>query len=512
MPLGPNIPTLETLGRIGAQLRLDISMGDLEAYRDLMTPMLHAYRQLDEWPEKKLPVKYPRTPGWRPLDRDNPLNGWYWRCEVKGATEGVLKGKRIGLKDVICVAGVPMMNGSRILEGYVPDIDATVVTRILDAGGTIVGKTSADDLSFAATGQTCSSGQVANPYDPARNSGGSSAGNAVVLYTGDADMTVGSDQGGSIRTPASWSGCFGLKPTFGLVPYSGCMGLEMTVDHLGPMCNSTRDVALLLSVIAGVDGHDPRQANVPATLDGDYLEALDQGVAGMRIGIVREGFSGDVGGHANAVDQKVRHALSQLEKMGAVVEEISLPAHLKAGPILSAIFAEGATSLLLGAGGNGSNWVGWYNTGLGESLVRGLRSRPDDLPNSAKVGILLGEYLRQAYLGRYYGKAQNLRYIVVEAYQSALASFDLLAMPTNPFVATARMDRDAGIRETVLGALDMQCNTRVANLTGHPSISVPCGMIDGLPVGLMLTARCFDEKAILAASAALEGCGDWKAF
>lgn len=516
MPTGPDLPSIAMLAKIAADYAIELNEQDAASYRSLMKGIIGSCRQLEGFPERKPPVKYPRTPGRRPDADENPLNGWYWRCEIKGADDGLLKGLRVGVKDVVCVAGIPMMNGSRVLEGYVPDIDATIVTRILDAGATIVGKTNCEDFSFSGGGHTASHGPVGNPYNPTCSPGGSSNGSAIVLATGQVDLAIGGDQGGSIRLPASWSGVYGLKPTYGLVPYTGCAMIEATLDHLGPMANTTEGIARLLSVIAGTDPLDPRQRGmIPSNHCTNYLPALTQSVKGLKIALVREGF-GQTGEDADLppsdpeVDRRVIEAINRYRQLGAVVEEISLPMHLEAFHIWNVVATEGACDFVLRGAGLGTNWTGYYNTGLGEALARGVRSRPNDLPATVKLVLLSGEYLRRQYLGRYYGKAQNIRHLVCESYDSALARYDVLAMPTIPFTATRMVSRDASIEETVLAALNMLRNVCVANLTGHPAISIPCGMHHGLPVGMMLTGRHFEDHTLIAASAAFEALADWK--
>ncbi len=252
-------PTLDDLARIAASFSLSLSPQDLESFRGLIVGMLPSYARLDELTEPTLPVKYPRSPGYRPQPEDNPLGAWYWRTEIIGAPSGPLTGKTVAIKDNVCVAGVPMMNGSSVLEGYVPEIDATVVTRILDAGGTILGKAVCEHLCVSGGSHTSDTGPVRNPYDPTRMTGGSSSGSAALVATGAVDLAIGGDQGGSIRMPSCWCGICGLKPTYGLVPYTGIFPIELTIDHTGPMARTVADVALLLEVIAGPDGLDPRQ-------------------------------------------------------------------------------------------------------------------------------------------------------------------------------------------------------------------------------------------------------------
>jgi len=190
------------------------SLANLEVSgENFMAGSIASYNRLDQLPEPKLPVKYPRTPGYRPGPAENPFNAWYWKTEIAGASNGILAGKKVAVKDNICVAGVPMMNGSRWLEGYVPDVDATVVTRVLDNGGEVAGKAACEDLCFSAGSHTCATGPIRNPHNPEYSTGGSSGGSAALVAAGEVEMALGGDQGGSIRTPSAWCGVYGLKPT-----------------------------------------------------------------------------------------------------------------------------------------------------------------------------------------------------------------------------------------------------------------------------------------------------------
>jgi amidase len=411
-----------------------------------------------------------------------------------------------------------MMNGSKLLEGYMPDVDATIVTRILDAGGTIAGKTNCEDLSFSAGGMTCSNGAVGNPWKPDHNPGASSNGSAVVICTGQVNMAIGGDQGGSIRLPAALSGCYGLKPTYGLVPYTGCAMIENTLDHIGPMANSSEGIARLLTAIAGYDINDPRQqGRITPEYKVDYTGALTRGVKGMKIAVLKEGFkrdNSDVGQLSSdeEVDECVQSAIYKLREMGAVIEEVSIPLHLEAFHMWNAIAIEGANAFMLNGYGVGSNWHGWYNSGLSEALARGMKTHAHDLPPTVRSVLIRGEYMRRFYNGRYYNKAQNQRHLVNEAYDSVLAHYDVIACPTTPQRATKMVNRDAPTLDIVSNALNQLRNTVVANLTGHPSMSIPCGVRDGLPIGLMLTAKQFDDATLIRASAALESYGDWKQF
>ena len=517
MPTGPKAPSPQEIANLARDFEIELSADEAESYAKMVGGAVHAFRRIEELPERKLPVKYPRGPGYRPSAEENPYNAWYWKTDIKGATEGPLKGERVALKDAVCVAGIPMMNGSQMLEGYVPDVDATIVTRLLDAGATIAGKTNAEDCSFSGSGHTCALGPVRNPHNPAHGPGGSSAGSAAAVAAGDVDMAIGGDQGGSIRIPAAWSGVYGLKPTFGLVPYTGCAMIEMTLDHVGPMCSSTEGVARMLSVLAGPDPLDPRQRGViPKDYVRDYAPALERGVKGLRIGLVKEGFGqppfADFGFPASeaVVDRKVRDAARRLEGLGAEVREVSIPMH-KVGPyIFRGIILEGAADFMIRCNGAGTNWTGFYNTTLAEAFARGRHTRANDMPPSVRIVLFMGAYMTRHYHGRYYAKAQNVRHHLRQAYDEALQSHDILVIPTVPFRASALPPPDHSIKEHLRVSGNMSANTCQIDVTGHPSMSVPCGAADGLPIGMMITGRHFDDSQVITAAAAVESLGEWR--
>ena len=304
---------------------------------------------------------------------------------------------------------------------------------------------------------------VDNPHKPGYTCGGSSAGSGVLVLTGEADMALGGDQGGSIRMPACWSGIYGHKPTHGLVPYTGIFPIEQTLDHTGPMARTVADVATLLQVIAGPDGHDPRQIG---TRTQRYVNALDKGADGMKIGVVTEGF-----GHPeseDAVDSTVRAAVQRFAECGATVDEVSIPMHRDGPHIWNGIAVEGATALMLKGNGLGTNWEGYYTTTLLDAYARGWRSRPDDLSETVKTVMMLGDYMHRNYHGRYYAKAQNLSRRLRDTYDAALAEYDVLAMPTLPMLATKLPEPDCSREEYVDVALNMLANT--CPFDGHRAI------------------------------------------
>ncbi len=499
-------PTLQQLGEVAAELGFTFSAEDLAAHREALLPNIAAYNLVDRLPDEVPPVAYPRRPGRRPLPEENPYGAWYVRTEVTGAAAGKLAGKRIALKDNICLAGVPMMNGASTLEGYVPDVDATVATRILDAGGTIIGKTVCEYFCFSGGSHTSASGPVHNPHRRGYSAGGSSSGSAAVVALGEADMALGGDQGGSIRIPASFCGIYGLKPTHGLVPYTGIMPIELTLDHTGPMAATVEDNALLLEVLAGPDGLDPRQYGAQSK---PYREALGRGAAGLRIAVVEEGF-----GHSQSlpqVDALVREAAERFRGLGANVETLSLPMHRMGPAIWLPVAAEGALMQMMLGNGFGFNWQGLYVTSMLD-FHSAWKSRADELSDSLKNTMLLGQYMVTRYRGHYYAKAQNLVRRLRAAYDEALSRYDLLLMPTLPMVATPLPEANAPVAEILQRAFEMLPNTAPFDCTHHPAMSLPCGLHDGLPVGMMLVAKAFDEETIYRAAAAFERGVDWKSL
>ncbi len=499
----PKTPTIDELRSIAFESGFRLSDEDLHFFQGLMIPTLESYGRLDQMQESSPDLEFPRTTGYRPSPEDNPFGAWYVRCSIKGGSGGVLVGKRVAIKDNVCVAGLPMMNGSSVLEGYVPQMDATVVTRILNAGGEIVGKSVCEHLSFSGSSFTSDSGPVRNPHDSGRSAGGSSSGSGALLAAGEVDIAIGGDQGGSIRIPASFCGVYGLKPTYGLVPYTGIFPIEMTLDHTGPMGRTVEDVARLLEAIAGEDGLDPRQVNPRVE---PYLDALDDKVNGLRIGIVRDGF--DWPGMSEVdVDQAVEAAAQEFVKLGATVKSIAVPLHRQGVDIWNGIAVEGTVSTLINGNGMGLNWKGKYNVSLLDAFARGRASRPNDLSETVKEVVLLGRYMQQRYHGRYYAKAQNLAPMLKRAYDSALEECDVLVMPTTPMTATPLPTAETSRAQRYELTLNMLNNTAPFDVTGHPAMNVPCGRSGKLPIGMMLVGRIGDDATLLRTAHAFEQTG-----
>jgi amidase len=491
-------PTPKQLGSLAESYGLHMTDAELQVYSRLIDDALAAYDVVLDLPDNLPAVKYPRAAWYHPVGEENRYNAWYVKTSIRGAAEGKLAGRKIAIKDCMCVAGIPMSVGTQYLEGYIPDVDATVVVRILDAGGEITGKATCPSMCLSGGSHTTWPRSVCNPWNTEKSAGGSSSGSAVLVAVGDADMSLGGDQGGSIRIPAAWCGIVGLKPTYGLVPYTGVGGIEVTVDHVGPMTRTVEDNALLLEVISGADGIDPRQ-NAPRVTP--YRATLKDGLRGLRIGVVKEGF-----GHPESetdVEESVRQAGEQLTRLGASVEPVSVPVHAIGRAIWTPTILEGLLDLMMLGNGGGTNHGGLFVTSFMDAQSR-WRARADELSVSMKTVMLIAGFMKEQYAGRFYGKSQNLIRRMREAYDEALNRFDLLIMPTTPQKATKLPEDGASIEELWESALNMNRNTSPFCGTGHPALSVPCGISEGLPIGLMLIGRHWDEATIYRAAYAFE--------
>ncbi|WP_330628220.1 amidase (plasmid) [Thioclava litoralis] len=497
-------PDLAAVRAASDAYQLAIPEAELPAYHRLLEGVAADYAMVDALTDTPPAPRFPRLPGQRPAPEDNPYNAWAIRSTVAGAPEGPLKGLRVALKDNICLAGVPMMNGAGPLRGYLPEIDATVVTRLLEAGARIEGKAQCEFFCVSGSSHTSDQGPVRNPHDETRSAGGSSSGCSALVASGEVEIGIGTDQGGSVRIPAAYAGFVGMKPTWGLVPYTGIMPVEQTLDHAGIMTADIATNARVLDVLAGPDGLDPRQGAQPVRA-GRYGAGLAAGCGGLRIGLLREAF-----GWANSeadVDAKIRAAAQVFARLGADLHEISVPLHRQGHAIWTPIATEGTVRLLEGLN-YGSNWKGLYVT----SLMRAQRDWRDHaalFPPDMKSVLLAAHHFGGKYDGYYYAKAQNLVRRLKAAYLAAFQEVDLLLMPTVPLKAPVLPGPDCDPETFVTRALEMNANTAPFNATGLPALSLPCGRSAGLPVGMMLVGPDHSEARLYQAGAAFEAAQDW---
>ena len=515
-------PTIEDVIAHGKTLGLALSQAEARSMQSRMLEHIDSFERFHELriEEERLPLDVTdRDPGYRPTEDEDPLNVFIRKCWVAGAGEGPLTGKTIGLKDHISVAGVPLTLGSHFMDGYTPDFDASLVTRLLAGGGTIVGKMNMEDFSFGGPGLSGIGdfGRPLNPHNPAHVTGGSSSGSAAAVAGGLVDIAFGGDQGGSIRIPAAWSGCLGLMATHGLIPHTGVFGLDPSIDYVGPMTRTVEDLTAVLSCVAGPDGYDPRQTQLPARLP-DYGQALSRGIDGITIGVLSEGFG--FAGSQPEVEQAVHAALASLEGAGARLSSVSVPLHDKALLALLPIYFEGGKHMFeTNLGGAFART--YYPSSLISSFGRFKHGHDHELPLNYKLGLLMGAYLSRFTHGRLYAKGHNVRPTFVKQYNQALSQADVLALPTSPMTAPVyRQPQDAqeAIEHTLFGGqlgMDLGLvahNTAPFNLTGHPALSIPCGKVDGLPVGLMLVGPYFREDLLLQVAAVYQSLVNWADF
>lgn len=499
---------------IDAARKLGIHLGPEEAaiYRSRLAEQLSA---LDDFVQSRIPEDRPpllfaaREPGYRPSPQEDPLGAWLWKCRIEGSPEGLLHDKTVSYKDHVAVAGIPMTLAAYALEGFVPDFDATIVTRALAAGATVTGKHQMNGLTggFGFGGGIGDYGRPKNPHNPDHVTGGSSSGSAAAVVNEEVDISFGGDQGGSIRIPAAWSGCVGLKPTFGLVSHFGIgFGSDQSIDFTGPMTRTAEDAAKALQAVAGYDGYDPRQGrDVPDSLDA--VTGLADGIQGVRIGILEEGF---VGAEADVTDV-VNAAADVLAGAGAEVSKVSVPEHTIVRNAQQALSAEGSRAIF-DTGFLGMYAKTYYPASLIAEINKLWAHQADLLAPRTKLNFLLAEFSRRTYYGRVYAKAQNVRGTFVRAYDSALGDVDVLLMPTvvekAPKYEPPKDPLDV-LDDALQPFRTAIQNTQPFNFTGHPALAVPCGKSGGLPVSMQLVGRFFDDPLLLRVAYAFEQSTDY---
>ncbi len=405
---------------------------------------------------------------------------------------GPLLGIPLAVKDNICIQGMPATCASKILSGFVSPYDATVTGALKKSGAVLLGKTNLDEFAMGSSTENSAMQVTSNPWDLSRVPGGSSGGSAAAVAAGQALAALGSDTGGSIRQPAAFCGVVGLKPTYGVVSRYGLVAFASSLDQIGPLTKDVADAALLLNVLAGHDRHDSTSIDREYP---DFTAALDGGVDGLRLGfpqeLVAEGVSDDI----KAV---VDGTIKKLEAQGAIVEPVSLPTLAYA---LSAYYiiapAEASSNL---ARFDGVRY-GRRAEGAKDLLEMYKRTRAEGFGPEVKRRIMLGTYaLSAGYYDAYYGQAQKVRTLIIDEFKQAFDKFDALISPTTPTTAFEIGAKTASPVEMYLSDV----LTIPANLAGLPAISVPVGLVEGLPVGLQVMAKHFDETTVLRVGAAVE--------
>ena len=416
---------------------------------------------------------------------------------ANGDASSPLLGIPLALKDVLLTEGVPTTCASRILQGFTPPFDATAVRRLREAGAVLLGKTNMDEFAMGSSTENSGFSLTRNPWNPDRVPGGSSGGSAAAVAAGQCVAALGTDTGGSIRQPAAFCGVVGLKPTYGRVSRFGVVAYASSLDQVGPITRDVSDCALVLQAIAGHDPADSTSVDAPVP---DYPSELSRGASGLRVGVPGEYFAAGI---QPEVEQAVRQGVREIEKAGAAVVEVSLP---RTGYAVAAYYviatAEASSNLArydgmrYGPRAQAEDLTSTYTT-----------SRSQGFGPEVKRRILLGAYVLSAgYYDAYYLKAQKARTLVRQDFESALRQCDAIVAPTTPTTAFH-------IEEMTEDPLRMYLSdifTVPANLAGLPALSLPCGFDRaGLPIGMQIIGRPFDEATVLRLGHAFEQATDW---
>jgi aspartyl-tRNA(Asn)/glutamyl-tRNA(Gln) amidotransferase subunit A len=419
-------------------------------------------------------------------DRDGELH-----CYLHVTEGGDGDGVPIALKDVIGTKGVPTTAGSKILQNYVPVYDSTVAQRVKDAGLPLLGKTNTDEFAMGSSTENSAYGPTRNPWDPERVPGGSGGGSAAAVSAGLAPWALGSDTGGSIKQPAALCGIVGLRPTYGTVSRYGIVAFASSLDQVGPTTKTVRDCALLYGVIAGRDPCDSTTVDVPAV---ELPEAED--LRGVRVGVPRE--MNEAEGIEPGVRDAVQNAIALAEELGAEVDECELPRSVDYGlPCYYLIAPAEASSNL--ARYDGVRYGARVAAGSFREMVE--RTRDEGFGDEPKRRIMLGTYaLSAGYFEAYYGQAQKVRTVIAREHAAAFERFDVLVSPTSPTVAFKLGEKSANPLAMYLSDL----LTIPSCIPGLPGLNVPCGLSDGLPVGLQIIGPQFAENTLFRVGHALE--------
>jgi aspartyl-tRNA(Asn)/glutamyl-tRNA(Gln) amidotransferase subunit A len=416
-----------------------------------------------------------------------------------GTYLGPLHGVPIGLKDIFVMKGVRTTCGSKILENFIPPYDATVTQRLKNAGAIIVGKNNMDEFAMGSSTENSYFGPTKNPWDLERVPGGSSGGSAAAVSASLCFASIGTDTGGSIRQPAALCGIVGIKPTYGRVSRFGMIAFASSLDQGGPLTKTVEDAALVLNVIAGHDPRDSTSVNIPVP---DYTRCLKDGIKGIRVGVPKEYF---VEGIDTEIEKAVKDAIALVEDLGGVIEEISLP-HTEYAVSTYYILAPSEASSNL-ARYDGVKY-GFRGSDAKSLMDMYFKTRAEGFGNEVKRRIMIGTYaLSSGYYDAYYLKAQRVRTLIKRDFEEAFKKVDVIMTPTSPEAAFKIGEKtDDPLKMYLSDIFTIPCN-----LAGLPGLSIPCGFTSsGLPIGLQILGKPFDEETLLRVAHNYEIHTSWK--
>lgn len=477
-----NSPSLDgdEIGKYVERWDFDVDDETLAAFAEEFQQFNELLTRLEEFEDNSPPE---RDYKWADDDED-PLGAFITKCDISETDSGRLTDIKVAVKDNIAVAGVPMTCGSKVLESFHPHSDATVVSRLLNAGATIIGKANMDEFAFGGDESTMAYRLARNPNARNHQPGGSSAGSGVAVANGDVGAALGSDTGGSVRFPASWCGVVGVKPTRGLVSLEGFGQFSKTLDTIGPLARDTETAARVLEVISGADPAD--NLTLGAEM-GDYTGSVDRGRA-EDLSNLTVGVPDELMGKQEDIDENARAAIDQFADEGANIVSVSIPNYEF---ILPAWIGVGMTEMGAYMRARGQNY--WVDTGARPAYVaaldEGLRTRGKELGNTVRSSVLYADYLNTRLGDEYHSLATRARHLITEEVSSLFEEVDVLAstgVPTLPPEWGVGMD----------DVFTAMTNTCPFNLTGHPAMCLPCGTVEGLPTSLQIVAPHFQEERL----------------
>jgi aspartyl-tRNA(Asn)/glutamyl-tRNA(Gln) amidotransferase subunit A len=477
----------------------DLHYLSIEEAADLLAKREISSRELTQAVIERIAAVEPRVRSYLALTTERALaQADAADARIAAGERGALLGVPVAIKDLLTTKGVATTCGSKMLQNFVPPYDATVVDRLFGAGAVMVGKTNMDEFAMGSSTENSAFHPTHNPWDLSRVPGGSSGGSAAAVAAGEAIYSLGSDTGGSIRQPAALSGVVGMKPTYGRVSRFGLVAFASSLDQVGPFAHTVRDMAIVLNAICGHDANDSTSAPLDVP---DFTADLEKGVQGLRIGVPKEYMPASLDAGVRA---RVDAALTALEAQGAIVDrDVALPSTEAALAVYYIIAPSEASANLARYDGVKYGFSYQQGEGMWDNMEK---TRGRGFGAEVKRRIMIGTYaLSSGYYDAYYLKAQKVRTVIRREFDAAFEKYDVLVAPVTPTTAFKIGEKTSDPYEMYLNDVF----TLPVNIAGLPGLSVPAGFVDGLPVGLQVIGKPFDEATVLRVARAYEQTAAW---